>query len=130
MAIGTLGPVLFEQNGYRTMTPRSLNREVTSRAVSHEAIGGKPRTEFLGPGLQTISLEILLRADRGVRPRAMLDQLAQMVETGEVHRLVLGGKPIGQNRVRVTGTSEAWNTVYCGGELFSATVTINLEEYV
>lgn len=130
MAIGTLGAVLFEQSSHRILTPHTFTREVTSRAAQHEVIGGKPRTEFLGPGLQTISLEVLLRADHGVRPRAMLDQLAQMVETGEVHRLILGGKPVGENRFRVVGTSEAWNTVYRGGELFSAMVTVNLEEYV
>lgn len=130
MAIGTFGALVFESAEGAQFTPKSFSREVSSRTASHEAIGGSPRTEFLGAGLQKVSLELLLRADHDVSPRARLEQLARMAETGEAHRLILGGRPVGQNPFRVTGTSETWNTVYRGGELFSASVTVELEEYV
>ena len=128
--IGTLGGLIFEASAVRTLTPTAMTRTVASRAVTHEAIGGKPRTEFLGPGLQTVQIDILLRADLGAKPRATLEQLERMVEGGEVNKLVIGGRPVGQNKFRVTGTSETWNTVYRGGELFSASVTLDLEEYL
>lgn len=128
--IGTLGGLVFEASAARTLTPNAMTRTVSSRAVAHETIGGKPRTEFLGPGLQTVQIDILLRADLGTKPRATLEQLERMVETGEVNKLVIGGRPVGQNKFRVTGTSETWNHVFRGGELFSASVTLDLEEYL
>lgn len=130
MAIGTFGGLIFQTSEGAQFTPKSFSREIASRTASHEAIGGKPRTEFLGAGLQTVSMEFLLRADHGISPRARLEQLARMVENGEAHRLIIGGRPVGQNPFRVASMSETWNTVYRGGELFSASVTVELEEYV
>ena len=43
--------------------------------------------------------------------------------------LVIGNRPVGSNPFRLTGSSEAWNTVYNRGELARASMTINLEEY-
>ena len=130
MAIGTLGRnVVFEVSDDRVFTFSELTREVTSRWTNHEPQGVKPKPEFLGAGLQTASLTIPLSATLGVRPRDVLEAIENMVENGTAETLVIGNRPVGSNPFRLTGSSEAWNTVYNRGELARATLTISLEEY-
>ena len=130
MAIGTLGRnVVFEVSDDRVFTFSELKREVTSRWTNHEPQGVKPKPEFLGAGLQTASLTITLSATLGVRPRDVLEAIENMVENGTAETLVIGNRPVGSNPFRLTGSSEAWNTVYNRGELARATLTISLEEY-
>ena len=105
--IGTLGrKIIFEVSDNRVLTFESMSREVSGRWTEHEVLGVKPKAEFLGPGLQTISLTIHLSA-----------------------ALVIGGRLVGRRPFRVTGSSEAWDKVYSRGELAKATLTISLEEY-
>lgn len=130
MAIGTLGRnVVFEVSDDRVFTFSELTREVTSRWTNHEPQGVKPKPEFLGAGLQTASLTITLSATLGIRPRDVLEAIENMVENGTAETLVIGNRPVGSNPFRLTGSSEAWNTVYNRGELARATLTISLEEY-
>lgn len=130
MAIGTLGRnVVFEVSDDRVFTFSELTREVTSRWTNHEPQGVKPKPEFLGAGLQTASLTITLSTTLGVRPRDVLEAIENMVENGTAETLVIGNRPVGSNPFRLTGSSEAWNTVYNRGELARATLTISLEEY-
>lgn len=130
MAIGTLGRnVVFEVSDDRVFTFSELTREVTSRWTNHEPQGIKPKPELLGAGLQTASLTITLSATLGVRPRDVLEAIENMVENGTAETLVIGNRPVGSNPFRLTGSSEAWNTVYNRGELARATLTISLEEY-
>ena len=122
--IGTLGrKIIFEVSDNRVLTFESMSREVSGRWTEHEVLGVKPKAEFLGPGLQTISLTIHLSAALGVKPRRILDMVERMVERGAAEYLVAGGP------FRVTGSSEAWDKVYSRGELAKATLTISLEEY-
>ena len=130
MAIGTLGRnIVFEVSDDRVLTFSELTREITSRWTNHEPQGVKPKPECLGPGLQTASLTITLSATLGVRPRDVLEAIENMVENGTAETLVIGNRPVGSNPFRLTGSSEAWNTVYNRGELARATLTISLEEY-
>ena len=128
--IGTLGKkIIFEVSDDTVMTFQNMSREVSGRWANHEALGVKPKPEFLGPGNQTISLPITLSAALGVKPRAVLETVEAMVESGTAEYLVIGTKPVGKNPFRLTGSSEAWDKVYSRGELAKATVTIDLEEY-
>ncbi|MEG2176102.1 MAG: phage tail protein [Oscillibacter sp.] len=128
--IGTLGKkIVFEVSDDTVMTFQNMSREVSGRWANHEALGVKPKPEFLGPGNQTISLPITLSAALGVKPRAVLETVEAMVESGAAEYLVIGTKPVGKNPFRLTGSSETWDKVYSRGELAKATVTITLEEY-
>lgn len=121
--IGTLGrKIIFEVSDNRVLTFESMSREVSGRWTEHEVLGVKPKAEFLGPGLQTISLTIHLSAALGVKPRRILDMVERMVERGTAEYLVIGGRLVGRRPFRVTGSSEAWDKVYSRGELAKAKV--------
>ena len=53
-----------------------------------------------------------------------------MVEEGTAEYLILGFRPVGKNRFRLTGSSETWDLIYNRGELVRAKLTLTLEEYV
>ena len=128
--IGTLGTdLVFETSDNYVLTFDGMTRDLSSRWATHETPGVKPRAEFLGPGLQTVSLPITLSSNLGVKPRQMLERVEQMVETGDTEYLILGYRPVGKNRFRVTASSETWDVIYNQGELARAKLTLTLEEY-
>ena len=128
--IGTLGTdLVFTVSDNYVFTFAGMTRDVSSRWATHETPGVKPRAEFLGPGLQSVSLPITLSSNLGVKPREMLERVEQMVETGDTEYLILGYRPVGKNRFRVTGSSETWDVIYNQGELARAKLTLTLEEY-
>ena len=84
--IGTLGrKIIFEVSDEKVLTFLNMTREITSRWAEHEALGVKPKPEFLGPGLQTGTLEITLSATLGVKPRAILEAVEAMVSAGIIN---------------------------------------------
>nr|DAE57782.1 MAG TPA: hypothetical protein [Caudoviricetes sp.] len=95
-----------------------------------DRIGLKPLTEYAGPNLQTISFEMTLDASLGIKPRVMLQTLERMAEGQEAYELVLGRRLIGKNKWVITKCSAAYDVILRGGEIYKATVNLNLQEYV
>jgi len=130
MAIGILGKnIVFEVSDEQVLTFYDMTREISGRWATHDTMGAKPKPEFLGAGLQTVALIITLSAALGVKPRAVLEAVEEMVEAGTAEYLILGTSPVGKNPFRLVGSSETWDSIYNCGELAKATMTISLEEY-
>lgn len=93
MTIGTLGrKIVFEVSDETALILQEMTRETSGRWAIHEAMGAKPKAEFLGPGLQTVNLTIYLSAGLGVRPRSVLEAVEGMVEAGTAEYLVIGNR--------------------------------------
>ena len=129
MAVGTLGTIVFEVSDKTVLTFQGMTRDISGRWTEHEAMGVKPKPEFLGPGNQKISLPITLSASLGVKPRKMLELVERMVESGDAEYLIIKCRPVGQHPFRLTSSSETWGDMYRHGELAKASLTITLEEY-
>lgn len=128
--IGNLGrEIIFETSDCKILNFTDFKRTVSGRWTLHEAIGAKQAAEFIGPGLDKVSFQIILDASLGVKPRDMLAVMENMVKTGQVNPLIIGGRQVGEGSYRITSISETWGAVYQRGELFQATVAITLEEY-
>ena len=48
----------------------------------------------------------------------------------EVNELIIGKKVVGKNKWVITKTSQEWNVILRGGELYRATLNVSLQEYV
>lgn len=129
MAIGNFGSIVFQTSDRKILSLRGLSQTAGSSWAVHDVIGGKQKAEYTGPTLRTLSFEITLSAELGVRPRKLLKELEEMAEGREVFPLVIGGKPVGDNPWRLVSLSEEWDTILNRGELISAKVSLNLEEY-
>ena len=128
--IGLLGSLRFRVNDNKVFTFSNMKREVSASWNTMERIGQKPISEFSGPNLQTISLDITLDASLGVRPRQMLEILERMTESGQANELVIGMKMVGKNKWVITKCSQAWDVILRGGELYRANVSLSLQEYL
>lgn len=128
--IGYFGDIIFETSDERILTFSRLTRDTSSRFAVHEVIGQKPKTEFTGPGLDDIFFTVDLNGNNGVKPREEMDRWLMKAREGIAETLVIGDKPLGVDKWVVTSVSQAWDTVFNRGELFSGRVDITLQEYI
>lgn len=128
--IGSFGDIVFKVSDKSVFTFQNLQLSATSRWSTQDVISGKPRSQFLGAGLTKVSFDITVSAAMGVKPRETIEKFRKMVESGIVNSLVIGGKPISNNPFSLKDVSAAWGEVFNGGELYSAKLSLSLEEYV
>lgn len=128
--IGFFGDIIFETSDKRILTFQGFQRDSSARWNTHDVIGKKPTSEFIGPGLDTISFSIQLNANNGVKPRLEVEKWLEKERTGVAEILVIGNKGLGVDRWIVKSVSQMWNVVLNKGEVFSCSFDIELEEYV
>lgn len=127
MSLGTWGPVTFEASADVLRTWRDAERSGGARWAEHEVIAAKPVTEFIGPGLDTISLSVRLDLERGIVPRDELRQLREQRDLGANHDLIIGGELVGTFTLREL--DEEWTRFDSRGVLRLAVVKLSLKEY-
>ena len=136
MAIGNLGSLITfkvgvdKKNNLSVLTFNNLTQKISGRYATHNMIGQKPKTEFLGADLRTLNFEIMLSAMHGVKPRKTLEAIEKAIETGAAYTFTVGGTKIGKNKWVITDISETWDKVLNKGELAEAKATLSLKEYV
>lgn len=129
--VGNLGKlIVFEVSSDKILTFRNMTQSVKGRWSTHNIIGNKPKSEFLGPGQRGGNLTIFLSVNHGVKPRSTIEKIEKAVENGTPFSFVLGGKKVGANQWVITDMSETWDEIIRDGVLVSASVTITLAEYV
>ena len=128
MSIGTFGPLTFETSEKRIRTFDAFKRKTGAKFEEHAIIGLKPKLEFTAPGLDDISFQVVFSAYLGLNPAKEIDSLREIVQKGEYHPLIIGGKTLG--KFVVESVAEAWNHVDNKGNLLDAAVDISLKEYI
>ncbi len=130
MAIGNWGKVIsFEVNANRMLTFSKFKREVSGRWKKHNIIGKKPKGEFVGPDSSGVTMEVILSAERGVKPRTTIKKIEKAAEKGQVEYLYVGGKKVGSGKMALESVSETWDEVWNAGELVKATLSLTFSEY-
>ncbi|WP_342563190.1 phage tail protein [Paenibacillus sp. FSL R7-0345] len=130
--IGAFGPVIFmvDQEKDKILTFQDLTRSSAGRWTQHDILGKKPKKEWLGPGIDSISFTMRLVLSRELNPRAELDRLTELERAGRALPLVIGNKGLGTGLWVITSLSQAWEHIDNRGHVYAATVDIALEEYV
>ena len=125
--IGNWGNYIkFQTSDNKILTFDGFKRKQAARTATHNIIGGKPKLEYLGPGLQTITFKIELNAMLGVHPRKEEEKLLKRI--GYVAPLVIGGKKI-CSKAMLTSMSDAYNIVLRKGEVLSISIDVTMTEY-
>lgn len=125
--VGSFGPLVFDASH---VVVQEISRTGGKNTSSFQLISGKPRTQYIGPTLKQVSLNVFFCASMGVRPREMLETLQRLAESPSAYYLIIGGRVLAANPMTITSASEEWGEVYQGGQLFSATGSLTLEEYL
>lgn len=128
--IGSFGKVIiFESNSKKTLTFQEMKRTVSARWKTHSIVQKKPKAEFMGPDLDSISLKVVLSAEHGVKPRKTLEAIEKAITKGQVEYFILGGKKVGANKYYIESMSEDWEEIWNKGELVKAAGTLTFSEY-
>ena len=85
MAIGSFMGRVFTVSHTKIFTPSNLKGSTGSDWATHEVVGGKARSEWVGPKLKSYTFDLLLRAQDGVPPRSTLDYFQRMAESSAVN---------------------------------------------
>jgi hypothetical protein len=129
--IGNFGKLItFETSDSKILNFNDFQKTVSGNWGTHERIGLKPQSEFLGAGLSGVTFKITLSAQHGVKPRTTIQAIEAAIEKGQVEYLVIGAAKVGNNKWKITQMTETWNTILSGGELQRAEITLTLEEYL
>ena len=125
--LAVFGPLTFEVNADLVRTWQTAKRAASARWATHDVYAGKPKKEFIGPGLAKITLDVRLDIERGVIPRDELRQMRDMMNTGAVNQFTVGGTFVGD--FSLDNVDETWSRVDHDGVLTVAVVALTLEEY-
>lgn len=125
--IGSYAGISFTVSEDKVQTFQEMSRETASRWNTHEVIGAKPKQEFLGPDLDSMSFTMKLSAWRGVSPLQLAERLRQFCSKGEYDNLIVGGRNFG--KYLIESVSETYDTVSGRGEVLQASVDVSLKEY-
>lgn len=129
--VGNFGSrIIFETSDQRVLTFSGMSQKVSGKYAKHSVSGQKDRPEFTGPGNRSISFKILLDVNLGIRPRDVIANIEDAVENGVTEYLVIGGRPVGQNKFCISSLSEAFDVIMNRGELVRATLQVSMEEYL
>lgn len=129
MAIGNWGKkIKFETNANKVLTFSDFKLTAGGRWASHGIIGKKPKQEFLGPDLRTVTMKIRVDAQHGVKPFKTLKAIRDASEAGTLEYLYIGGKKICECKVHIVSVSENWDEIWSKGELIRADVSVTFSE--
>lgn len=121
--------VKFLVKDKKVLSFTNMKRKASARWATHNIIGKRAKTEFLGPGMDEIAMDIILNAELGVKPRKVMKKIRTASEKGETNYLYIGGKKVCVNKMAITDISEAWERIWNRGELVKATVSVTFSEY-
>lgn len=128
--IGALGNIAFVATAETLRTFSEFQRSSAGRWAKHERLGKKPLTQFLGPGLDTVSFTMRFDASYGINPRKEMDALSDLERSGKAMALTVGGKGVGVSLWGITSLSQSWDVIDNKGNVLVGTARISLEEYI
>jgi len=127
--LGQWGDIAFRVNANQVMTFQKMKRSYGAQWASHNIIGKRPKTEFQGPKMDEVTMDIILDAELGVKPRAVMNQLRTAAKAGKAYYLYINGKKVAVNKYYIDSGTENWEKIWNKGELARATVSLTFKEY-
>ncbi|QEH67257.1 phage tail protein [Cellulosilyticum sp. ST5] len=128
--IGALGDIIFKVSAQDVNTFQGLTRSSSGRWAYHEIHMQKPKSEFLGPDLDTISFTMEFDIRLGRNPRYDMEKLMIMTREGEAFPLVIGGDAMGYYRWTVESTEQQYISTDNKGKILRGAIAVTLKEYI
>ena len=101
---------------------------VSGEWAVHKKIGKKANTEFLGPGLGSFSLSIVVDAKLGYKPHTVMKKLNSFCREGKHDTLVIGKHKIGYEW-KIDSVSNAYKKIWRNGQLTRCQIDLSISEY-
>ena len=121
--------VKFSINADKQLSFTNMKRTAAGRWATHNIIGKRPKTEYLGPDMDEVTLDIVFDAEMGVNPRKEMKKLRVACRKGEAYYLWIGGKKVRSAKLYIKSVSESWDRIWNKGELSRCVVSVTFGEY-
>jgi phage protein U len=128
--IGYYGSKRFSVSDKLINTFNGFQRTTSARFETLDRIGLKPLTEYVGPGLDTVSFTIDVNVMLGVNPRQELDEWKEIAASGDPFALCIGNKLLGTDLWALKTAAETWDKIDGNGNVLTGTIALTFEEYV
>ncbi|HWP51648.1 MAG TPA: phage tail protein [Clostridia bacterium] len=128
--IGCLGDIVFFVSSRAVKTINNFQWSGSARYGKHQRHLAKTLTEFEGTDADTISFDVMLSAYLGVNPVSEITKIQKYESKGQSLALVIGDKRYGKYRWTIESHKVKAEHYDGEGNLTSATVSINLLEYL
>ena len=128
--IGYFMGVTFEVNDSRILTPSNMSGQHGSDWSTHNMIGGKGKSQWIGAKLRTYTFDILLRLQEGVNPAEVLETFRKAAEEYKVDYFILGNMPLSDNRFKITSLTDSEHKMLSNGVLVECKLNMTIEEYI
>lgn len=128
--IGCLGEIPFVVSAETVQTITNAVWSGGARYSEHQRHLTNALTEFTGLAADRFSFDMVLSAFLGVNPMTSINRLWTYEREGTAVPLVLGVKGYGKYRWTITEHKIKMQTFDGSGGLLSATVSVNLLEYL
>lgn len=128
--IGCLGDVIFTVSRDVVRTLDNMVWSGSARYAIHERHLTHALTEFTGLDPDKINFDILFSAELGVDPIAEVVKLWNIERNSQAVPLTIGTKGYGKYRWNITKHEMKTKTFYANGDVHTATVSVNLQEYL
>lgn len=128
--VGCLGDIVFQVSSDVIKTFDKMQWSGSARYSEHKRHMTDALTEFTGIDPDTISFEMVLSAFLGVEPMTDIAKLWNYERTGKAVPLVIGEKGYGKYKWTIASHKIKMQTFDKSGNLVSATVSVELLEYL
>lgn len=128
--VGCLGDIVFEVSSETLRTINNMQWSGSARYAVHQRHLNDALTEFTGRDPDKMSFDILLYASLGADPMASVVQLWGYERSGQAVPLYIGDKAYGKYRWSVVSHSMKTQSFDGRGNVTSAIVSVNLQEYL
>lgn len=128
--VGCLGDIVFTVSSKKVETIDNVQWSGSARYSTHQRHNNNALTEFTGRDPDKITFEIVLSAFLGVDPIAEIVKLWEYERNGVAVPLYIGDKIYGKYRWSVISHAMKMQTFDRRGNVSSATVSVNLQEYL
>lgn len=121
--------MVFEVSEQKINTFENFSRSSSARYNTHNIKQQKPLIEFEGPGADTVSFDVKLRASHGVNPLVELEKWKKAYRRGYRGIITLGKRPLSVYTFAIIGVTENHTTFDQFGNVLTIELSLELIEY-
>ena len=130
MKIGNWGSIIkFRVSDSSVLTFKEMSHSVPVQTQTHTRCNGKPRIQFVAPGLETVSFTMEIVASQYKKPVNIEKKLKSAAQNGTVAPLVIGNRVVLSQAI-ISNMSAAYDVVIMNGKIYSIKINVTMTEYV
>lgn len=130
MKVGSWGDIIkFSVSEDKILTFSGMKHSTPVQVQTHTRVNGKPKLQFVAPGLDTVSFTMELHGMYCRKPKKTEDLLRNAAQSGTYAPLVVGNRTILRQAI-ITSLSSSYDEVIMDGRVLSMKIDVTLTEYV